>query len=415
MRRPEPGQRALRRPGLIRGWRLVGALAATQTIGFGVLYYSFTVVLRSMSEEQHADASQLSLALTLSVLITAIGAPAVGRYLDVHGGRGLMTAGSVLGALSLLTWSQVGTVVQLYVVFAAIGVASAMVLYEAAFAVIVARLPAGARAGALPAVTVAAGFASSIFMPLTALLVHACGWRQALVVLAAVYGVTAIPLHAIAVRRPRPADAPPQAATVPRPGDRAGLVRAATRQAAFWLPATAFTLYNAAVATISILLIDYLVGLGHEPLLAAGVAGLLGVLSVTGRLVTTGLQRRLPVALVAAVIFTLQAAGAAALPFVGASRAGAIAAVLLFGLGLGVGTIARPHLLTGRYGTTAYASLSGRLALPATLAKADAPTAAMAIAGTAGYGWVMAAVTVACLIAAASLTAFHRVPSGSAT
>ncbi|MEV4113273.1 hypothetical protein [Nonomuraea sp. NPDC049695] len=158
-------------------------------------------------------------------------------------------------------------------------------------------------------------------------------------------------------------------------------------------------------------LIDYLVGLGHPPLLAAGVAGLLGVLSVTGRLVTTGLQRRLPVALVAAVIFTLQAAGAAALPFAGASRAGVIAAVLLFGLGLGVGTIARPHLLTERYGTTAYASLSGRVALPAILAKAGAPAAAMAVAGTAGYGWVMAAVTVACLAAAASLTAFHHAHS----
>ncbi|MBN6054825.1 MFS transporter, partial [Nonomuraea sp. RK-328] len=140
------------------------------------------------------------------------------------------------------------------------------------------------------------------------------------------------------------------------------------------------------VATISVLLITYLIHLDHPPLLAASVAGLLGVLSVTGRLITTGLQRRLPAALIAAAIFALQAVAAVLLPLVGASTVGAIAAVLLFGLGFGVGTITKPHLLTERYGTTAYASLSGRLALPVTLAKAATPAAALAIAHTAGYG-----------------------------
>ncbi|TYB60166.1 MFS transporter [Nonomuraea sp. PA05] len=162
------------------------------------------------------------------------------------------------------------------------------------------------------------------------------------------------------------------------------------------------------VATISVLLITYLIHLGHAPLPAASVAGLLGVLSVTGRLITTGLQRRLPAALIAAVIFALQAVAALLLPLIGASAAGAVGAVLLFGLGFGVGTIIKPHLLTERYGTTAYASLSGRLALPVTLAKAAAPAAALALAHTAGYGWVMIGVTLACLIAAVSLTLYHR-------
>ncbi|WP_250213310.1 hypothetical protein [Acrocarpospora catenulata] len=57
-----------------------------------------------------------------------------------------------------------------------------MVLYESAFAVIVARFDAQARANALLAVTIVAGFASSIFLPLTGLLVEKYGWRQALVV-----------------------------------------------------------------------------------------------------------------------------------------------------------------------------------------------------------------------------------------
>ncbi|MEU8251646.1 MFS transporter [Nonomuraea sp. NPDC048916] len=375
----------------------MAALAVTQTIGFGVLYYSFSVLLTPMSRDLGADASHVSLALTTSVLIAALGAPVAGRWLDARGGRVLMTAGSVLGTLALLAWSQVRTVAQLYTVFVAVGVASAMVLYEAAFAFIVARFAAPTRARALLAVTVVAGFASSIFMPLTGVLTSAYGWRQALVILAVLYGAAAIPLHALVVRRPRagrtlpPAPDPAPAAT-PVPGrarggagERAALVRTATRQAAFWLLGAVFTLHGIGVATISVLLITYLIHLGHPPLLAASVAGLLGVLSVTGRLITTGLQRRLPAALIAAAIFALQAV-AAALPLIGATTTGAIAAVVLFGLGFGVGTITKPYLLTERYGTTAYASLSGRLALPATVAKAASPAAALAVAHAAEYG-----------------------------
>ncbi|WP_181958167.1 MFS transporter, partial [Nonomuraea mesophila] len=88
-----------------------------------------------------------------------------------------------------------------------LGVASAMVLYEAAFAVIVAWFDATRRARALLAVTVVAGFASSIFLPLTGLLVEVYGWRPALVALAAGYALVAVPLHWLAVRgagaRPR--------------------------------------------------------------------------------------------------------------------------------------------------------------------------------------------------------------------
>ncbi|MER7505574.1 MFS transporter [Nonomuraea pusilla] len=417
------------RPGFTRERRLVAALAVTQTVGFGVLYYVFSVLLDPMTRDLRASASQVALALTLSVLVSALCAPFAGRWLDARGGRLLMTAGSVLGTLALLAWSRVENVVQLYAVFAAVGVASAMVLYEAAFAVIVTRFSGRGRASALLAVMVVAGFASSIFLPLAGVLVQAHGWRQALVILAALYGATAIPLHAVALRRSRsareagrggsgdPGDAgsadhtgeADHAGRAEGEGGRAALVRAATRQAAFWLLTVAFTLHNAATATFSVLLVTYLVHLGHPPLLAATVAGTLGILSVTGRLVITGLQSRLPTALVAAAVFALQALAAVLLPMIGAGVAGAVTAVLLFGLGFGVGALTKPHLLAERYGTVAFASLSGRIALPATLAKAGAPAAALAVALTAGYGWVMAGVTLACLVAAATLVAYHRV------
>ncbi|MEV4086026.1 MFS transporter [Nonomuraea fuscirosea] len=388
------------------GRRVVAALAVTQTTGYGVLYYAFSVFLVPMAHDLHATNAQVAAALTVSVLITAVCAPLAGRWLDAHGGRVLMTLGSLLGAGAVLAWSQVTALWQLYVVFAAIGVACSMVLYEAAFAVIIAWYGADARGRArgILALTIVAGFASSIFIPLTGLLVDAYGWRQALVALGLVYGLASIPLHALAIRR-RPAHArAPEAA-----GKRADLVRAAVRRRPFWLLVIAFTASGGAVAVIAVVLVTYLIHLGHSPVLAATLAGLLGVLSVTGRLITTGLQTRLPAALIAAAIYVLQGVAALLLPVLGASVAGAIGCVLLFGLGFGIGSITLPHLLVQRYGTAAYATLSGRIALFSVADKALAPLGAVALAQAVGYTWVMSAVAAVCVTAALSLVAYHRV------
>ncbi|WP_326640305.1 MFS transporter [Streptosporangium sp. NBC_01755] len=405
---PAPGGGGQPRSG--RGWRIVAALAVTQTIGYGVLYYAFSVFLTPMTADLHVSSAQVAAALTGSILIAALCAPLVGRLLDARGGRGLMTAGSVIGTLAVLAWSQVENLAQLYAVFAAIGIASAMVLYESAFAVIVSwfdgpdHSQGHGRANALLALTVVAGFASTIFLPLTGLLVDAYGWRTALVVLAAIYGVAAIPLHALVVRRP--ARAGRRAATT---RERAEIVKAATRRRPFWLLVIAFTANGGAVAVMAVLLITYLIHLGHSPVLAATLAGLLGVLSVTGRLLTTGLQRRLPAALIAAAIFALQGVAAALLPPAGRTVPGAIGCVLGFGLGFGIASITLPHLLLQRYGTSAYASLSGRVAAFSVADKALAPLGAVALAQAAGYTCVMAAVAVACAVAAFALVAYHRV------
>lgn len=389
------------RPGSRHGWWIVAALAITQTTGYGVLYYAFSVFLGPMATDLHAGATQVAAALTGSVLIAALCAPPAGRWLDARGGRGLMTAGSILGAAAVLAWSQVGNLLQLYAVFAVIGIACSMVLYEAAFAVIVSWFDGNerGRASALLALTVVAGFASTIFLPLTGLLVDSYGWRHALVVLALIYGVAAIPLHALVLRR--------RTHTRPR-AERNEIVKTATRQRPFWLLVIAFTANGGAVAVMTVLLVSYLIHLGHSPVLAATLAGLLGVLSVTGRLVTAGLQTRLPAALIAATIFALQGVAVLMLPLLGRTVPGVIGCVLLFGLGFGIASITLPHLLVGRYGTAAYASLAGRIAIFSVADKALAPLGAVALAQAVGYGWVMAAVAAASGIAALALVAYHR-------
>jgi len=377
---------------------LLAALAVTQTVGYGVLYYAFAVLLAPVAQELATSAAAVTGALTLSVLVAAVAAVPVGRWLDRHSGHALMTAGSVLGTAALVAWSRVHTLTQLYLVFAVIGVASAMVLYEPAFAIIVRRIEPTRRASALLLVTIVAGFASSIFLPLTGLLVAGLGWRDALLALAVLHGSVAIPLHALGLRRggTHVTTVDPHTGTSGR--------RDAWTDRGFWLLVVAFTAHIAAIAVISVHLVSYLVRLGHPPAFAATMAGGLGVLSVTGRVVTTSLRRRWSTATVTAAVFGLQAAALAVLPAVGRSDLGALACVVIFGLGFGVATIARPAMLADRYGAASYPSIAGALALPVTVSKAAAPLAAALLATSAGgYTAVMAAAAGACALAASLL------------
>jgi MFS family permease len=393
-----------------QGWRVVAALATTQTIGYGVLSYAFAVFLRPMAADLHTGVIAVTGAATLAVLVSAAAAVPVGRWVDRHGGRALMSVGSILGTLAVLGWSQARNAAQLYAVFAFVGVASAMVLYEPAFAVIVTRFDPVRRPKALLAVTVVAGFASSIFLPLAGMLDARLGWRHAVLVLAAILAVATIPLHLLALPRGIPGRARPDDRSVHRAAtDRAAVVRVALRDRGFWLLIVAFVAHGAALSVIAVHLVAYLTTFGHPPAFAATVAGLLGVLSVTGRLVTTGLRRRYQTTTVTAAVFALQAVAVAVLPLVGRSTTGAVTCVVVFGLGFGVSTIARPALLAERYDTAAYATLAGALALPATAAKAGAPLAAAALSVTSGgYTSVMVAVAAACLVAAVGLALVDR-------
>jgi MFS family permease len=384
---------------------LVAALAITQTVGYGTLYYAFAVFLAPVAADLHTSTTAVTGTFTASVLVSAALAVPVGRWLDRHGGRALMTAGSLLGALLLVAWSQVHTLGQLYAVQIGIGVAAAASLYEAAFAVIIAWHHTSRRSTALLALTIVAGFASTIFLPLTGRLVDAYGWRTALLILAAIQAVLTVPLHAIMVR-PAP---PRQHTAAAAPPVR---LRTVLADPGFWLLGASFTAHTAAVSVVTVHLVSALISWGQPAVFAATVAGLFGVLSVTGRLVTTGLQRRYRITSVVAAIFAVQAVAVAVLPIAGRHALAAIILVAGFGLGFGVATIAKPVLLADRYDTRRYATIAGMLVVPITVAKATAPLAAAGLHTlTHSYTGVFAATAVACLIAAVGLIAVPTIGS----
>lgn len=398
---------------------MVGLLAVTQTVGYGVLLYSFPVFLTPTAAALHTSRTTVTGALTASLLAGAVAAVPVGRWLDRHGGRALMTAGSATATLLALAWSRAESIAALYAVWIALGAVSVAVLYETALPVIVSWFDA-ARSKALLVVTAVAGLSSSAFVPLAGMLNGICGWRNAIAILAIGHGVITVPLHACIRRPPAPlrdpsATAAERAAIAAHATEGEKAIRRAVRDTVFWLLAAAFAAQTCAVSAISVLLVAMLRELGHGPGFAATAAGLLGVLSVTGRLATAAAARRFSTATVTSGVFVVQAAGAALLPDAGHGALGAVACVLAFGLGFGVATIAKPALLINRYGTAHHAALSATWGIPLTLVRAIAPLGAALLWHTAGLTATLDAVASCCLLGAIGLVLSGTARSGPPT
>jgi hypothetical protein len=221
-----------------------------------------------------------------------------------------------------------------------------------------------------------------------------------------IYGGLTVPLHLL-VRRP------PHFA--PRRREARQTTATAVRDPGYWLIAGVFVAQGIGIFVVGVHLVAYLRELGHAPTVAANVAGLLGVMSVTGRVVTTFATRRYGMT-VLAVVFALQAVGLALLPVVGNALTPAVACVLAIGLGFGVSTIARPTLLAERYGVAGYATLAGLLAAVLTVTKALAPLGAAWLRTVAGtYTPVMAISAAGGLVGAAGLLALRRARSATRT
>ncbi len=408
---PGPGPRRL-----YYGWVLVLALGITETTSWGILYYAFAVFVTPMEAELGWSRAALTGAFSVALLLSGAAAVPIGRWLDRHGPRLVMTLGSCAGTLLLLAWSAVRDLALFYLLWAAIGVGMAAVLYEPAFAV-VAKWFERRRSQALTALTLMGGLASTIFLPLAAWLVQEQGWRSALVTLALILGVVTIPTHALLLRRwPDDLDRQPGGGPAGRCGrsaagpagrrrpDEALSLRGVLRLPSFGWLAAAFCLNRLVTVAVAVHLVSYLHDRGYDPAFAATAAGLIGAMQVAGRLFFVPLGRLLPRRAVPVLVLLLEPLALVTL-LLARQDAGLYAFIALFGAGRGLATLARASLVADLYGPARYGTISGVLALPVTLAQAVGPVGAGAAYDLFGRYepvlWALAGLAVAAAVAVA--------------
>jgi MFS family permease len=361
-------------------WVMVWTMAVAQVISWGTLFYGFSLFVVPMQESLGWSRPLLNGALSLGLLSTGVVAFPVGTWIDHHGGRGVMTLCSLAGGLLLLAWAQVETPWVFYGIWVFIGASMAGVLYEPAFAVITAVFGPDARRG-ITALTLVAGFASTVFMPLTQLLIGTLGWRNALLILGALNLLVCLPLHAVFVPGTTGSHLPeaPKDDAPPAPELRAILRGRVFVGLAIW-----FTAYNAAQTAFIFQFVPLLTIWGVETAAILTSVAIIGPMQVVGRIVLMCFSARLETREIGMAVTVLLPASVLALLFFPPTLLSLGLVATLYGAGNGIMTIVRGIAVSDLIGRTHYGAINGALTVPTTVAKALAPFMAAVIWSAVG-------------------------------
>ena len=390
------------KPGPGYRWALVGALGLTEMISWGVLYYGYAIFMRPMQLELHLSRTQVSGAFSLGLAVSGVAAVPVGRWLDRHGSRGLMTVGSVASAALCLAWSRVTSIAALYIVWIGLGASMAAVIYEPAFAAVAGWFRQDRRT-AFADLTVLAGMAGVVFIPLSAWLTVTHGWRHA-VAFDALMLATTIPIHASMLPPPPDGDASALLPTMEKAPAERSLLRDRTLQTL----ALSFTLSYTATVAIGTHLIALLTERGHDARSSALAMASVELIALPARVLFARLAARASLEKLTGLMMALQAAGICALA-VSHFRAAVWIYVALFGIGFGTMTPARAMLLADLFPLHRYGRVSGYLAVFLAGSRAVGPVTAGALRDLTGsYTAVLVMLTLGCAIGAMALWRLGR-------
>ena len=356
------------------------ALGIAQIISWGSIYYAFSFLISPLMAASGGDKATVFASFSLGLLVSGILSAPVGSLIDRVGGRGVMTAGSLAGAVLLALLSQVQSVIALYAVWAGLGAVMAATLYEPAFAVIT-RLFASNYRRAITTLTLFGGFASTVFWPLTQFLIAHIGWQHALLVLAALNLLVCAPLHWWVLPRNGGAGQGRRTASAP-----SGAFRTALRTPVFYLLTIAFTGNALVFSATQVHLMSILQAKQMTAASAALVGAMIGPMQVTGRVLELAFASRLSASTVGIVAMAFLPLSLLLLGIAGVEWPLLMCFAVIYGTGNGVMTVVRGAIPAELFGRDAYGAINGAMAAPVTVAKAAGPlVAALLYAALGGY------------------------------
>lgn len=363
-------------------------MCVSQTTSWGLLYYSLPVALVPISADTGWSVPAMTAAFSAGLIVSAIAGVRVGRMLDRTGPRPLMTVGSVIGVLALLLVGGAPNFAVFAAAWLVAGFAQAAVFYQPAF-VVLTRWYGTHRVRALTTLTLVAGFASTIFAPITAALIDRLGWRTAFVILAGILAVVTIPLHWFFLNA--------HWTTGPVShvqGEPAQAVRTVVRSAPFRFLQATMALSTLALYAVTFNLIALFLERGVSYQTAAVAFGLIGVGQVIGRVAYSALPSSISAVRRTVVLTAAGAASVWALALVPGPTGLLVVVAVLAGMVRGCNTLLQATAVSERWGTRNFGSLQGVFAAPVTIVGALAPAAGPALATVLGgypvMGLVMA-------------------------
>ena len=356
-------------------------LAIGQTTVWACLFYVFPALLLRWEAAFFWSKVEITGAITLALLVSALFSPLFGKLIDRGLGPLLLTGGAVTGGFCLYLVSIVTGLMQFYALWAVIGCCFAACLYEPCFALLTRAYGRSAKQGII-LVTLVAGFASTISFPAAQYIANQWDWQTVVRVFAVATVLIAAPLlylGATAVESDRLGAM--QSATLSNSTDKVAYLRNAT----FLKLAIAFAVLALVHGATFHHLLPILSDRGMALGVSVFVASLIGPMQVIGRIFITVLQNQLSHKSVVYGAFIFMGSAMVLLFSEQLGLAQAVLFAVVFGSGYGTLSIIRPVIARDILGDGNFGAKSGLLAFFYLIGAAASPYVGSLLWVAGGY------------------------------
>ncbi|MEP7156062.1 MAG: MFS transporter [Betaproteobacteria bacterium] len=344
--------------------KLLLALSFSQLVAWGSCYYAYAVLMEPIQASLGISRSTAAGAYSLGLLVMGFAGVLVGILIDRGRHFEVLVGGTLATMVGMLLHSFIQTAWQLYAVWVLIGAGMACTLYESVFAFLIRTYPDDYRRR-ITFVTLLGGLASTVFWPLTSLMLSNIGWRGALLGLAALQLVGCLLVHLLYLPRHSPDRRVSNEEREP-----AG---ALLRSRPFILLAISFTLQSIVLAGLAAHIIALFSAAGVAASIGLLAASSIGVMQVAGRSLLLVAGSRFPPGVIARVVVWLVPVAVISLLVLGLSPWFAFLYAFLFGSGNGMMTIVKGTATADLISRDRVAVLNGVLAMPMAVARASGP------------------------------------------
>jgi MFS family permease len=389
------------------GWVIVAVCSMSMAIAYGILY-SYSVFFKPIVAQFNWNRATVSSIYSLAMVFRGAISIPIGWLADRYGSIKITVFCGVMIGTGLILASRVTELWQFYIVygiFVSTGLSGAYTIGSA----ITSRWFQKKRGLALGLVAAGSGFGTLALVPLSQYLISVFNWSNAFAIIGACAGF--ITISTAFLLKPAPKKKEILTDTTGKADgflSSGSSLRSAILSKPMLMLVVTFSLINFCIQLIMIHLVNYATDLGISSFQAAGFLGIIGVVSIIGRLFMGGASDRIGTYRSLLVCGILLLASLIVL-FFNTSPCGFYIFAVLFGFSYGGEIPQLPMLIAQIFGIRAMAALMGIVVFMGTIGGALGPWLGGKVYDvTQNYHFAFAIAAVACVLRLVLVVGFKK-------
>jgi sugar phosphate permease len=384
------------RPKVFYGWWLLAGSVVAMALGSGVSFWSFGLYISPLEEEFGWSRAEVSLGFSVSLAISGLTGPFIGRWIDASGPRVAIVVGATLTAATYILLATTSELWQWYA-YNSINAVFRQMMFFIPFQALISRWFDRRRGFALGILGTGFSLGGFVVVPLMRLVIDQVGWNGSFIISGIAIVAVFVPIGLLLVRD-SPADVGAVPDGEPPTKDEPYQARVLTgltlgralSTPLFWVLAFAMMLFFYGLFGWLVHMVPFYESVGISRGVAAALVSVAAGFGIITRLAFGLLADRIRrFETVAMGMLAFLMAGMTAL-ILDSGTAGIAVFIVFWVVGSGGGPLLEPLLLTRAFGLAHFGAILGAFIVVETIGFIISPALAGVIFDSTGsYDWVL--------------------------